>query len=291
VWVVHADLHISQQPATNGRSINVTNYICVTCGTQYPPSDAPPGSCPICEDERQYVPADGQKWTTMEELSASGRFRNTFQPVAEGITAIVQTTGVGIGQRAHLVETPHGNVLWDLVVWHDDETIAEIKRRGGVVALTISHPHFFTTMGEWAAALDAPIRLHRDNEPFVMYPHPAIEYIDDEALEIVPGVTLIRCGGHFPGSSVLHWAGAHGGRGALLTGDTIFPVADPRWVTFMYSYPNDIPLNTTAVRRIVAAVEPYEFDALYGSFGGTVRPGAKGAVRRSAERYVRHISE
>ena len=49
------------------------HYLCVTCGTQYPASDEPPATCAICEDPRQYVPVDGQKWTTLDELRESHR--------------------------------------------------------------------------------------------------------------------------------------------------------------------------------------------------------------------------
>jgi hypothetical protein len=80
------------------------------------------------------------------------------------------------------------------------------------------------------------------------------------------------------------------GAGALLTADTIYVVADRRWVSFMYSYPNDIPLGASDIRRIVAAVEPYHFDRIYGSWdGAVVATDAKGAVSRSAERYIAHI--
>ena len=43
-----------------GYAQRVEHYLCVTCGTQYPASDEPPATCPICEDPRQYVPFDGQ---------------------------------------------------------------------------------------------------------------------------------------------------------------------------------------------------------------------------------------
>lgn len=268
------------------------NFLCITCGTQYPASASPPDGCPICLDDRQYVNPNGQQWTTLEELRASGRHRNHFHPVADGITAIATESPVGIGQRAYLIETPGGNVLWDCVAYLDDATVAEIRRRGGVRAFAISHPHFYTTIVEWSRALDVPVQLHRDNRLWVMRPDDdALRFWDGETLELLPGVTYVRCGGHFPGSCVLHWAGADGGRGALFTGDTIFVVADPRWVTFMYSYPNDIPLSASAVRRILAAVEPFAFDTLYGAFGRAVAGDAKEAVRRSAERYIAHITE
>jgi glyoxylase-like metal-dependent hydrolase (beta-lactamase superfamily II) len=103
-------------------------------------------------------------------------------------------------------------------------------------------------------------------------------------------VTVVQVGGHFEGSTVLHWSDGADGRGALFTGDSIAVTQDRRWVTFMRSYPNYIPLPAETVQGIVAAVEPYEFDRIYGCWPGSeVRTGAKDAVRRSAERYVRWV--
>jgi hypothetical protein len=101
---------------------------------------------------------------------------------------------------------------------------------------------------------------------------------------------LIRCGGHFPGGAVLHWPAGAEGRGVLLSGDIIQGVPDRRWVSFMYSYPNYIPLNAPAVEHIVAAVDPYAFERVYSAFHPLqVMENGKGAVRRSAERYLRAI--
>jgi DNA-directed RNA polymerase subunit RPC12/RpoP len=46
-------------------------FICTACGAQFAPSEAPPARCPICEDERQYVPPRGQTWTTLPALAAA----------------------------------------------------------------------------------------------------------------------------------------------------------------------------------------------------------------------------
>ncbi len=264
------------------------HYICVTCGTQYPASAQPPEGCPICLDDRQYVNPNGQQWTTLEELRRD--HRNRFIALEPGVTAILPEPKVGIGQRAHLIETPAGNILWDCIALIDDETVAEIERRGGLAGIALSHPHYYTTIVEWSRAFgDAPVWIHADDREWVMRPDPTIRFWEGEELELLPGLTMIRCGGHFPGACVLHWPAGVGGRGALFTGDTIQVVADPRWVSFMYSYPNDVPLDPASVRRIVAAVEPYPFDRIYGAFGGIVREDALGAVRRSADRYIAHV--
>lgn len=266
------------------------NYICMTCGIQYAASETPPAHCLICEDDRQYVGASGQKWTTLEDLQR--HHHNEARTVEPNLTGIASVPSFAIGQRPLLIQTPNGNVLWDCMTVIDEGTVTALNALGGVDAIAISHPHFYDSMVEWSQAFnDAPIYLHRDNEQWVMQPDQRIVYWEGETHVLLPDITLIRCGGHFPGSTVLHWANGADGKGALMTGDTIYVVADTRWVTFMYSYPNDIPLNRAAVERIVAAVEPYAFDRLYSGWWEKVVPtDAKNAVKRSAERYIRAIS-
>jgi len=265
------------------------NYICITCGTQYPASDAPPEHCPICEDDRQYINPNGQQWTTLDALHAG--HKNIISQKEPGLHGLITEPKFAIGERALLVQSPSGNVLWDCMTYVDDATVEAVKQLGGISAIAISHPHFYSTMGEWSRAFGgAPIYLHEANRPWVMNPSPEIVYWQGETHSLGDGLTLIRCGGHFPGSSVLHWAAGAGGHGAIMTGDTIYVVSDPRYVTFMYSYPNLIPLNATAVRGISAAVEPFAFERIYAAWDDrVVMSDGKAVVRRSAERYIRMI--
>jgi glyoxylase-like metal-dependent hydrolase (beta-lactamase superfamily II) len=267
------------------------HFICVTCGAQYAASNAPPARCLICDEERQYIGPQGQRWTTLDVLRRD--HRNVVQPIAPGLTGFTSEPKIAIGQMAQLIETPAGNILWNGISLIDDETVAEVERRGGLAAIAVSHPHFYSSVVEWSRAFGGvPIYLHVADHAFVTRPDAAIHHWQSETADPVPGsgLTLIRCGGHFAGSCVLHWPQGADGAGALLTADTIYVVADRRWVTFMYSYPNYIPLGADAVRHIVAAVEPYQFDRIYGSWdGAVVTSDAKGAVRRSAERYLAHI--
>lgn len=274
----------------NTEEQTVENYICITCGTQYPASHVAPAHCPICEDDRQYVNPNGQQWTTLAEMRSD--HHNTFSAIAPGLTGIRTAPSFAIGQQAHLIQTEEGNVLWDCISFLDDTTTSYIQQLGGIKAITISHPHFYSSMIEWSYTFNAPIYLHADNRPWIMRPDAVIQFWDGETKEILPGLTTVRCGGHFPGSSVLHWAEGTNGKGALFTGDTIYVVSDQRYVSFMYSYPNLIPLNAKAVRRIVDAVEPYAYEQIYGAWNGKiVVEDAKAAVHRSAERYIAQIQD
>ena len=153
----------------------MTSFICTTCGTEFAATGDPPGRCPICEDERQYVDPSGQQWTTPEALRQD--HTNTVQTEEPGLTGIGTEPKFAIGQRA------------------------------------------------------------------------------------------------------------------LLSGDIIQVVADRRFVSFMYSYPNLIPLPTSAVQRITKAVAPFGYERLYGAwFGSVVTREAQAAVARSAQRYIRAIT-
>jgi hypothetical protein len=262
------------------------NFICTTCGTQYADGDQPPSVCAICQDERQYVKATGQQWTTLAKLRLTNR--NSIRFEEPGLTGIGVEPHFAIGQRALLVRTPQANVLWDCLPLLDEAVVEMVKALGGVSAIAISHPHYYASMIEWSRAFGGvPIYLHAADSRWVMRPDKAIVSWDGETRAIGEGLTLVRCGGHFEGGTVLHWAGGASGKGALLTGDIIQVVADRKHVSFMYSYPNYVPLPAFSVERIVKAVEPFEYDRVYGAFWDTVieRDG-KATVRRSAERYL-----
>ncbi|MGA9859572.1 MAG: hypothetical protein WBQ18_17035 [Solirubrobacteraceae bacterium] len=266
-----------------------TAYICVTCGVQYAPSDEPPDRCAICDEPRQYVGRDGQQWTTLQRLRADhGADLREEEP---GLLGIGVRPSFGIGQRALLVQGPAGNVLWDCVSLIDDEIVAAVQRAGGVAAIAISHPHYYASMVEWAQRFDAPVHLHEADRKWVMRPDERVQFWSGETLALRQGVTLLRLGGHFPGATVAHWAAGCAGRGALLSGDTVTVVQDRRWVGFMRSYPNLIPLPADDVRRIAATLAPHAFERIYGAwYGRVVAADGAQAVARSAERYVRALA-
>jgi glyoxylase-like metal-dependent hydrolase (beta-lactamase superfamily II) len=265
------------------------SYICVTCGVEHRETEAPPEACVICGDERQFVGWDGQQWTTMGELRSG--YSNLIRAEAPGLTGIGTEPQFAIGQRALLVESPAGNVLWDCISLIDSATVAAVQDRGGLAAVAISHPHFYGSMVEWSRAFSGvPIYLHADDRRWVMHDDPAIRYWSGDTHAISAGLTLVRCGGHFPGSSVLHWAAGAGGRGALLVGDTMMVTMDRRWLSFLYSYPNLIPLAAEPVRRIAAAMAPFPFEQIYGGwFRRNIAADAQQALARSVDRYVSAI--
>ncbi|GER90503.1 hypothetical protein KDW_46650 [Dictyobacter vulcani] len=209
-----------------------------------------------------------------------------------------QLIGIGtnpkfaIGQRGLLVCSEQGNVLWDCITYLDDETYQAVKDLGGISAIAISHPHYYSAMVEWAQRFDAKIYLHANDKKWVMRPDERIVYWTGETLQLPGDLTLIRLGGHYPSGTVLHWPRGAEGKGALLSGDIITVVVDRRYVSFMYSYPNLIPLPASEVQRMRDTIAPYKFDRLYAAwFEAIVQQDAHDAVVRSADRYIRAVQE
>jgi len=263
-----------------------TPWVCRTCGNQCAPSAAPPEACRICSDERQYVAPEGQQWTNFEELRAAGQGYD-IRELESGLTGLRCQPQLGLSPVGYLVQTPAGNVLWDCPNFVDEQVVAEVGQRGGLAAISASHPHFYGAMVDWSEAFGgAPILLPVADREWVLRPDPRIKFWDG-SVDLVPGLTAILCGGHFEGSSVLHWPAGAEGRGVLFTGDTIMVASDRRWVSFMRSYPNLIPVSAAAVNAITDAVENLQFDRIYGNPGWErfMATGAGEAVRRSAARY------
>jgi len=260
-------------------------YICATCGVQYEPSPRPPVSCKVCDDARQFVGWDGQIWTTLDELRAG--HSNRIEELEPGLTGIGTEPNFAIGQRALLVRTAQGNLLWDCITLIDDASVRSVSQLGGIAAIAISHPHYYSAMIEWSQEFDAPVYLHEADRSWVMRPAPGVSFWQGETLALFGGLSLVRLGGHFPGATVCHWPAGAGGEGAMLAGDVLQVVADRRFVSFMYSYPNLIPLPARVVSRIAQRASEFRFDRIYGAWWDrVVQQDGRHAVARSAERYL-----
>ncbi|KAL3464073.1 beta-lactamase-like protein [Aspergillus heterothallicus] len=278
--------------------------ICSTCGTQFPtPSN--PASCKICDDPRQYVPPTGQSWTTLRALRASQSpsYANVFTPDPihkDALLSIHTEPKQAIGQRAYLCRTgikrSSGlgtfNLLWDCITYIDDETVTKIKELGGIDAIVISHPHYYTAHLVWAQIFDCPIYLSAEDEEWAVVRGERQVFfkggelcfsgigswgsgvVGSEKKEGQAELVVIKTGGHFPGSTVLWWKKLR----TLLIADSIAVVPSARyWVdrspgtasfTFMWSYPNMIPLSADDVHVIWKAIRHTDFEITRGAFVG-----------------------
>src|SRR5207244_11863118 len=122
------------------KSDRMENFVCVQCGTQFAETAGPPSRCPICEDERQFVRHAGQEWTTLERLATD--HHNRLEQEAPRLLGIGTEPEFAIGQRALLLQSTGGNLLWDCISLLADKTIADVNERGGIRAVAIPHAAF-----------------------------------------------------------------------------------------------------------------------------------------------------
>lgn len=221
----------------------------------------------------------------MSELSKE--HSNRIDELEPGLHGIGTTPSFAIGQRALLVR----GLLWDCITLLDEASAQEVERLGGVETIAISHPHYYGAMVDWAERFDARICLHEADRAWVMRPSKRIEFWSGERLRISDELELLRLGGHFDGGTVCLWKEGADGRGALLSGDIVKVVSDRDWVSFMYSYPNLIPLPAREVQRIRSILDGLDFARVYGAWWDrVVLENAKAKVLRSADRYLKALS-
>ena len=262
-------------------------WVCATCGNHFP--DPRPEVCAVCADERQWVPPGGQRWTTLAELAAAGH-RSDIRAVEPGLTGIGADPPVAIGQRSLLVTTDEGNLLWDPSGFIDDAAVAAVRSAGGLRFVTASHPHFYGAIGEWARAFGAEILVPVDDVAWLRA-DPALRVrLWSGTLPVLPEVTLIQCGGHFPGSAVLHWApGADGPRGAAGRGHDLRDAGrGPGDVRLVGAQPAAAVRRRGARRAVGGRAVPVRPD-LRRLVAPVLRSGAWETVRRSGLRYIEHL--
>ncbi|MCB1517928.1 MAG: MBL fold metallo-hydrolase [Hyphomicrobiaceae bacterium] len=265
-------------------------WFCKTCAAEYPASATPPSVCPICEDERQWVPAEGQQWLSADDLA--NHHHNDIRELEPGLFGIGVAPAFAIGQISFFIPGKNGGVLWDGIPLLDEETVDWLKAQGGVRAMVMSHPHLYGALATNSEKLgDCPVYLPAADRQWLQHPSPNVRYFEADHLDLGEGISVHVTGGHFDGSSFLHWPGGANGKGVLLTGDTIFVAQDRKHVSFLYSTPNRVPLGLNAVRRIVAKTEPLQYDRIYSSWWGSlIGADAKSAVARSEARWKRLLT-
>lgn len=257
--------------------------LCRACAVEH--AEPLPEVCRICADERQYVPPDGQRWVSLQDLQDDGT-RAEVTELEPDLYGVSTDPTVGIGQLTKIVRTPVGNLLWDPIGYLDDTLVSRVVGLGPVAAIVASHPHMYGVQVEWSRALGGvPVLIADADREWVMRPDAAIETWSGTR-EVLPGITLLQTGGHFPGSACVHWAGGADGAGVLLAGDTIMANPDRVSVSFLRSYPNRIPLSAAVVDRVATLVTRYPFARLYSNFDNVVPADADAIVRRSADRHM-----
>ena len=216
---------------------------------------------------------------------------NAFRQYEPGLIGIGTQPKFAIGQRALLLCTPEGNILWDCISLVDDATVTLINALGGLRAIAISHPHFYTTLVDWSRAFgNVPVHLHAADASWVHQTDKCIRFWEGDRFDLAKGITLVRAGGHFPGGSMLHWAAGAEGKGVVCSADMAIANVDRKSFSFMRSIPNFIPLSTATVRSIGVALEPFAFDRVYSHhWERVIQSDAKKILRASVERFIAAI--
>ena len=234
--------------------------ICSTCGTYYP-ADAAPSICRICEDERQYLPDGGQSWTTPKDLVR--KYSIHLNKLHERLYEIEINPMFAIGQRALLVLSEQGNILWDCIPMLDELTIEFIRSKGGLKAIAFSHPHYYSNMNDWAEVFNCPVYIHKNDEEHIVSKGSHICLWEGNELELWDGMKIVLIGGHFEGSSILHIPFLSKS-GTILCGDTLFLSPSRKHFSVFRSYPNKIPLPSKEMNRIKMRFDEIPFDSFYG---------------------------
>ncbi|WWC58309.1 uncharacterized protein I303_100849 [Kwoniella dejecticola CBS 10117] len=280
--------------------------ICKACGTQYPRTFALTQDCKICADPRQFVPSSGQEWTNLIELGTERRHVILQDEVDERISMISCEPGFAINQTPTLIETANGSYIWDCAALISLPLIGHLsKLKTPLKGIAISHPHFFSTSLTWSRALKVPLYLCEDDQEW--YQRSGDIGKDDAVVwwkgeqELGPGVKVIQCGGHFPGSSILYWDRLSEPpppkdrlptkptpvSGIIFTADTIMVQPTQRGFSFIWSVPNLIPLRPRAVLAVQERLRYLPFSEATSSWPNRwIRQDAKDALESSVTTFL-----
>lgn len=205
-----------------------------------------------------------------------------------GLVATGLKPAFAIDQRSCLLPTDAGTILWECQSLATEEAVSKITELGGIDRMIISHPHFYGSMADWSERFGGvPIVIHEADREWVQHPHPPIDLWSGDTISLSDNVTLIRCGGHFAGSTALHWANGPREGGALFSRDALRVALDHGHVSFMYSYPNLVPMKAIDVVAMRERLAPFPSEDVFGyAWGRNIIGGGREAVDVSHDRYL-----
>jgi glyoxylase-like metal-dependent hydrolase (beta-lactamase superfamily II) len=257
---------------------------CTTCGTQFVDTKLTSGNCPVCSNDRQHIPAKGQAWTKMEDLQNT--YSNLIIRLSDTLYEIKTLPKFAIGQKAFLILSPNGNILWDCISLLNEATIEFIKSKGGLKAIVVSHPHFYSSINDWAETFNCPIYIHQNDEEFIYTKGSRVTLWKGAEKELWDGIIIKNIGGHFPGSSILI-VPFLSAKGTIFCSDTFFISPNKKHVSVMYSYPNFIPVSLSEIKRINESMINISFDTLIGALENQkISPNAKEILHASFLKYI-----
>jgi glyoxylase-like metal-dependent hydrolase (beta-lactamase superfamily II) len=258
--------------------------ICTACGTTFPEESTLPDVCPICEDDRQYVPNGVQTWASATDLARDHLVE--IRELNQSLYELKLSPEFAIGQRAFLVAAPDGNILWDCIPLLDEAAIEFVRSKGGIRAIALSHPHFYSNMNDWANEFDCPIYIHEADEQWIFNNSERVELWSGSEKTFWDGVKIHNIGGHFAGSSILHIPFLSP-EGTILCGDTFVVSPSKTHLAVMHSYPNKIPLPISEIEKVRLRMKEIKFDTLHAWHPTqSIEMGAQRILEISLSRYI-----
>ena len=239
----------------------LSHFACANCGFWQLHFDPP--DCPVCTDVRNDLPEDG--WNFLPEARVADTHSGTWRQVADDLWAFTTTPALGLGGTGWLIVRPQGNVAFEAAPYYSPDMLAKIRELGGIARLAASHPHGYGALFQLQRAFDPPVvAIHKDDLAYTKALRVTAPY--DDRMELLPGMTLHRVGGHYAGQAALH--DAPGGR--LFCGD-MFKIdqdADGRstHVSSHKAFHKDIPLTHGELQNYRDVIAPLAFDAVLTPF-------------------------
>jgi hypothetical protein len=265
-------------------NIMTEQKVCTACGTHYP-EDYTENICRICAEERQAVPEEGQTWTTHNRLKETSKTK--IVKLNDNLFEIVIEPSFAIGQRAFLVISESGNILWDCIPLLDETTIKFLNSKGGIKAIAFSHPHYYSNMNFWAIEFDCPIYIHKNDHLYIVDKGSNVKLWEGNEQPLWEGIKIINIGGHFAGSCVLIIP-SMSEQGAMLSGDTLYLSPNKKHFAIMYSYPNRMPLPISEIVRIKERFAVLSFDSFYGFYSyQNLTQNVREILTKSFDRYLK----
>lgn len=266
-------------------NMNDNTRVCSTCGTQYAPNSQLPELCVICNDDRQYIPPGGQEWLGMRRLKE--KYTVDITSLGTSLYSLKVQPHFALANRALLVNTPGGNVLWDCIPLLNQATIKFVNNMGGLKAIAISHPHYYTAMNEWAQEFGCLVYIHSDDNLWPVYQSDNLRFWEGDEFPLWDGIRIIHTGGHFPGSCVLHIPDMSE-NATVLCGDSLYISPSRRHLAVMYSYPNQILISKKEFKAFWKNTAKLKFDTVYGAFDKQELKGnAMQIFRKSMLHYLK----
>ncbi len=222
-----------------------------------------PSACPVCEDTRNDLPADG--WHFLTQADVAARLTGSWRALPRNMVAFTTSPGFGLNGTGWLLLHPEGNIAFEAAPYYTPPMIDEIRRLGGIRFLAASHCHGYGALWQLQDAFEPEV-LAIQKDDLRMTKAFRVTWPYDETMTLPTGQVLHHLGGHYEGQAALHDAA----RRILFCGDAFKVDQDAAGNSLAVSshkaFHKDIPLSPNEVRRYRDVIAPLDFDTICTPF-------------------------